>query len=98
MIRAPKAKSEAKLPAGRGSRQTPDLVPIRRADNLALSLEPAEFEALIYRLCSCGTLRIEPGSPRPPRRRRCHRPRPLVWCRLGERGATGITVVESKLG
>jgi hypothetical protein len=98
MIRTPKAKSEQNLAAEPGSRQSPDVVQIRRTDNLAFGLEPAEFEALVYRMCSCGILRIEPGSTRPPRGRRCRRRRPLVWCRLGDRGATGIRLVETKFG
>jgi hypothetical protein len=89
MIRAPKSKSQQKLGTQSGYRQS---------DNLTFGLEPAEFEALIYRLCSCGTLRIDPGSPRPLRRRCCRRPCPLVWCRRGERGATGVRAVETRFG
>jgi hypothetical protein len=94
VIRAPKARSVQPLSAELGSRKPLDPVQDRKAAIASFGLEPAEFEALVDRLCSCGTLRIVPGSPR--RRRRCPRPQTVLWCRLGERAARDPGIVETR--
>ena len=76
----------------------------RESFETILTLKPAEIEALIARLCACGTRRIK--STRHPRVVRAsaagacehwHRIR-AQWCRLGERGKTTIRLVDSKFG
>ena len=54
---------------------------------LALTLKPAELEALVERLCSCGTLRASCIAPRRTRTRCAARRLRMGWCRLGERAA-----------
>jgi hypothetical protein len=76
----------------------------RESFEATLSLKPAEFEALIARLCACGTRRVKSGG-RTRRARECgHRVR-AQWCRvgdrgwrLGERGKGAIRLVDTKFG
>ena len=77
---------------------------VRESFEAILTLKPAELEALVARLCTCGTRRIK--STRHPRVVRAsaagaceywHRNR-AQWCRLGERGKTTIRLVDSKFG
>jgi hypothetical protein len=78
---------------------------VRESFESILTLKPAELEALMARLCACGTRRIK--STRRPRvlARACgsaecgHRQRIRAqWCRLGERGRTTIRLVDTKFG
>jgi len=69
----------------------------------ALTLSPAELEALLERLCSCGTLRAEPAAPRhatAPWRSARHSPRRArdEWCRTGARASVGCNRAETKFG
>ncbi len=64
----------------------PPVVP--ESSHAGLWLTPAEFEALVERLCSCGTLRAITGAPRRATAG-CHRRARREWCRLGERGGGG---------
>lgn len=96
MLRAPKVRSDKKLTAEEGPGQSLDPVQARQAAVVSFGLEPAELIALIERLCSCSTLRIEPGSRR--RRRRAPHPSRVQWCRLGERVAGSQRVVTTKFG
>ncbi len=54
--------------------------------DLGLTLKPAELEALLTRMCSCRTGRINSNEPRPVRTR-CARGLRADWCRLGARAA-----------
>ena len=68
-----------------------------------LTLSPAELEALLERLCSCGMLRAKPGAPRrpaAPRRsaRRCTRQARDEWCRAGARASGAGNRAETKFG
>jgi hypothetical protein len=68
-----------------------------------LALSPAELEALLERLCSCGTLRAKPAAPRrpaTPRRsaRRCVRRARDEWCRAGARAPVVGHRAETKFG
>jgi hypothetical protein len=65
--------------------------------DVALSLKPAELEALIARLCSCGIRRVKANAARSVRRR-CVRRLRAEWCRLGERAAGSSPYVETRLG
>jgi hypothetical protein len=78
---------------------------VRESFETILSLKPAELEALIARLCACGTRRIKStrrtrvvarscGSGECGRRQRIR----AQWCRLGERGRTTIPLVDTKFG
>jgi hypothetical protein len=87
MIKAPKTLT-GETPTASGG--------LRPAGEVSFGLEPAEFDALVERLCSCSTLRID--SDRLPRRRHCRPSSRLLWCRLGERAAGAFGVVETKFG
>ncbi|MBV8877635.1 MAG: hypothetical protein JO158_07975 [Gammaproteobacteria bacterium] len=65
--------------------------------DVALRLKPAELEALIARLCACGTRRVKSAAPRGPGSRCAGRPR-VQWCRLGERGAGAGRYADSRFG
>lgn len=65
--------------------------------DVALTLQPAELEEIITRLCACGTRRIE--AERPPRAvRQCAGRLRAEWCRLGERATAGTQYVETRFG
>jgi hypothetical protein len=69
----------------------------------ALTLSPAELEALVERLCSCGTLRAEPLAPRHAATqwrsaRHCARRAPDEWCRAGARASVDGNRAETKFG
>jgi len=66
------------------------------SNEFSLGLKPAELEALLERLCSCSTLRID-ASQRALRRGRCPRRIPSQWCRLGKRGIGGERI-ETRFG
>ena len=72
---------------------------VRESFESILTLQPAELEALVERLCACGTRRIK-STQHPQVARACgHRQRIRVeWCRLGERGKTTIRHVDTKFG
>jgi hypothetical protein len=61
-----------------------------------LTLKPAELEAVIARLCACGTRRIKSGAPK---RKSvcCARRLREDWCRLGNRVST-LQYVDSRFG
>jgi hypothetical protein len=61
-----------------------------------LTLKPAELEAVIARLCACGTRRVTSGAPRR-RAVRCARRLREDWCRLGDRVGT-VQYVDSRFG
>jgi len=77
---------------------------VRESFEATLALKPAELEALIARLCACGTRRIKSAQRTRIARvygaGECgHRHRIRAqWCRLGERGTTTIRLVDSKFG
>ncbi len=63
-------------------------VVVPETSHVGLWLTPAEVEALVERLCSCGTLLAI--SPVPRRATAgCDRRARREWCRLGERGGDG---------
>jgi len=62
-----------------------------------LALKPAELEALIDCLCSCGTRRVKSDEPRKLRAGGCRRAR-TEWCRLGERVAGSTPYIDTKFG
>jgi len=76
---------------------------VRDSFESTLTLKPAELEALIARLCACGTRRVK-SIARTRVARACgagecgqqHRVR-AEWCRLGDRGRT-IRLVDTKFG
>jgi hypothetical protein len=73
--------------------------PIKQGlDSLAadLTLKPAELEAVLTRLCACGTRRIKSGAPRR-QAVRCARGLRADWCRLGDRAST-LQYVDSRFG
>jgi hypothetical protein len=83
---------------GKAEKSTaPDIgqVVVRDPGELLLTLKPAELEALLVRLCTCGTRRLRSGAPRHARRR-CAGGSAGEWCRLGTHALPGY--VESKLG
>jgi hypothetical protein len=61
-----------------------------------LTLKPAELEAVMARLCACGTRRIRSGRPRR-KAVRCARRLREDWCRLGDRAST-LPYVDSRFG
>ena len=69
----------------------------------ALTLSPAELEALLERLCSCGALLVTRAALRlgaAPQRsaRRCARRARNEWCRAGERATVAGNRAETKFG
>jgi hypothetical protein len=61
-----------------------------------LTLKPAELEAVIARLCACGTRRIRSGAPRR-KAIGCARRLREDWCRLGDR-VSNPRYVDSRFG
>lgn len=66
------------------------------SNEFSLGLKPTELEALLERLCSCSTRRVNP-SRRALQRERCPRRITAQWCRLGQRGVGGERV-ETRFG
>ena len=69
----------------------------------ALTLSPAELEALLQRLCCCGTRRATSAVrrlPAAPHRaaRACARRSPDEWCRVGERATAAGPRAETRFG
>jgi hypothetical protein len=58
------------------------------SSDFSLALKPAELDALLERLCSCSTLRVN-SSLRARYGQRCPHGVRTQWCRLGERGVGG---------
>jgi hypothetical protein len=98
MVRASKSRSDRTTLIERGSPQSGAIGPLQilQPAHLVLALKPAELEALIKKLCCCGTLRVSPGSRRLQPRRRCARPPRCEWCCLGEIAAAGAGWAETK--
>jgi hypothetical protein len=65
--------------------------------DVALRLKPAELEALIARLCACGTRRAKSAAPRRLSSHCAGRAR-VQWCRLGARGSSTVPYVDSRFG
>jgi hypothetical protein len=61
-----------------------------------LTLKPAELEAVVARLCACGTRRIKCGAPRRTAMRCVGRGRE-DWCRFGDR-VSSPQYVDSRFG
>lgn len=77
---------------------------VREAFEATLSLKPAEFEALIARLCACGIRRVK-SARRTRTARECGQRIRAQWCRvgdrgclLGDRGKNTIRLVDTKFG
>jgi hypothetical protein len=65
--------------------------------NAALSLKPAELEAVIARLCTCGMRRVKSNRPQRVAGPCAERSR-AEWCRLGARVTPGTRYVDTRFG
>lgn len=70
---------------------------MRESFDATLALKPAEIEALIARLCACGTRRVKSIGPSR-MATECGRRIRAEWCRLGDRGASTLRLVDTKFG
>jgi hypothetical protein len=70
---------------------------VRESCDVRLSLQPAELEELLARLCACSTRRSK-SSERKRLRVRCTAGAGAEWCRLGARSAGACGHVETRFG
>ena len=89
--------------ASKSTAQKADSYAVHEPAALCLTLSPAELEALLERLCCCGTLRARLAAPRLTSAPRCVAGRGCTrrardqWCRAGARVTAGQRA-ETKFG